>query len=301
MFKRIRRGWDLTKKSWAVVRSHPGLVGLPIRGGALALIFGVLFGAPGALLLSQDATAAQVAGGVLVAIGVYLAAFFVIYFNVALAAAADQALKGLTPDLKAARAVARDRIAIIAGWALVSAVVSLVLSFLRDKGVAGGVVAGIGGAIWSLVTFLVVPVIAFENLGPFAAMRRSATLFRQRWGQQVTGNLVIGGIAGLVILAGALLVAGGVALLATGSGGGEASGGVLLLIGLVIAIGGAVFAGADAGRLRRGALSLRGREPGRRPVHHRRDGERGAHEVVGCVRRGADPAGADPARIRAAP
>lgn len=249
MFDRIRRGWELTKKSWHVVRSNPGLVRLPIQGGVLALIFGALFGVPGAILLADDqgSTVTKIGGGVLVAIGIYLAAFFVVYYNVALAAAAEQALTGQRVDLHAARAIARERIAIIAAWALVSAVVSAVLSFLRDKGVGGEVVAGIGGAIWSLVTFLVVPVIAFEDVGPFAAMRRSATLFRSRWGQQVTGNLVIGGIAGLVVVVGGLIVAGGVALLAAGDGAAEVFGGMLLLLGLAIAIGGAVFSGATRG------------------------------------------------------
>ncbi len=249
MFKRIRRGWELTKKSWGVVRSHPGLVRLPIQGGALALIFGVLLGVPGGLLLAADegSAAAKVGGVVLIVIAAYVASFFVVYFNVVLAAAANQALTDQPVVLGAARATARERIGVIAGWALVSAVVSLVISFLRDKGAAGEVVAGIGGAIWSLVTFLVVPVIAFEKIGPFAAMRRSASLFRARWGQQVTGNLVIGGIAGFVVLAGALIAIGGVALLATGDGGAEVFGGVLLLVGLVIAIAGAVFAGATRG------------------------------------------------------
>lgn len=248
--ERIRRGWQLTKKSWSVVRSNPGLARLPVYGGLLALVAAVVFGVPGAYLLSRDAgsSAAKIGGGVLIAIACYLASFFVIYYNVALAAAADQALQGATPDTRAARAVARSRIGVIAAWALVSAAVSLVLSAVRDKaGVAGDIAAGVGGAIWSLVTFLVVPVLAFEGIGPIAAMKRSATLFRQRWGQQVTGNVVIGGIAGLVIVVGALAAVGGVALLAGGNAGGEVLGGALLLVGIVIAIGGAVFAGATRG------------------------------------------------------
>ena len=70
----------------------------------------------------------------------------------------------------------------IAAWAIVSVVVSLALSVLRDRaGALGNVTASIGGAMWSLVTFLVVPVLAFEGIGPIAAMKRSASLFRQRW------------------------------------------------------------------------------------------------------------------------
>ena len=250
MFERIRRGWELTKKSWGVVRSHPGLVRLPIMGGVLALVFGAIFAVPGGVLLGRDgaSTAAKIGGGVLIAVGVYLASFFVIYYNVALAAAADQALQGRPPDLKAARAVSRSRIGIIASWALVSAVVSLILGLVRDRaGAAGDIIAGIGGAIWSLVTFLVVPVLAFEGIGPFAAMKRSATLFRQRWGQQVTGNVVIGGVSGLIVLVGVLIGVLGVWLLAAGDTGSEVAGGALLLVGLVIGVAGAVFGGAVKG------------------------------------------------------
>jgi Family of unknown function (DUF6159) len=247
---RIRRGWELTKKSWSVIRSHPGLVRFPIYGGLLALLFGAVFMVPGAVLLSTDDgnEGALVGGILLVVVGAYLASFFVIYFNVALAAAADQALRGEVPDLHAARGVARSRIGVIASWALVSAVVSAFFAVLRDRaGALGGIASAVGAAIWSLVTFLVVPVLAFEGIGPFDAIRRSAALFRQRWGQQVTGNLAIGGIAVLVTIVAVAIGVGGIALMASGSTGGEVAGAALLLIALVIGVGAAVFASATKG------------------------------------------------------
>lgn len=250
MFDRMRRGWDLTKKSWGVVRSHPSIARLPVYGGLLALLVMVVFAGPGALLLATDdpALATQVLGGVLVAIGIYLASFAVTYFNVALAAAAEQALAGGDPDVAAARRAARDRIGVIAQWALLTVVVSAVLAFVRDRGgAAGGLFAAIGGAIWGLVTFLVVPVLAFEGLGPIDATKRSAGLFRERWGQQVTGNVAIGGIAGLVMLVGILLGVGGVFLLVSGGTAGEVGGGVLLALGVVVGIAAAVFSGAVRG------------------------------------------------------
>jgi len=250
MFDRMKSGWQLTKKSWGVVRSHPGIARLPVYGGLLALLVAVVLGAPGAVLLGADESSpgATIGGVVLIAIGSYLASFCVIYFNVALAAAANQALMGEEPDIRAARRVARGRIGTIAAWAVISVAVSLLLSVIRDKaGFLGDLVAGIGGAIWSLVTFLVIPVVAFEGVGPVTAMKRSATLFRERWGQQVTGNIAIGGISGLIVLLGVLLGAGGIFLLVSGSTAGEIGGGVLLLIGLALAIAGAVFGGAVRG------------------------------------------------------
>jgi hypothetical protein len=244
----MRRGWVLTNKAWGVIRSRPGLAKLPLTGGALAFLAFIVFGVPGVLLLGVDTTVATVGGIALLAIGAYLASFAVVYFNVVLAAGADQALRGVELDIGAARRVARSRVGSIAAWAFVSAAVSVVLGALRDKGgAAGNVGASIGGAIWSLVTFLVVPVLAFEGIGPFAAMKRSAGLFRQRWGQQVTGNLVIGGVSGLIVVVGVVLGVGGACLLAVGDVAAEVAGAALIVVGVIVAIGGAVFGGATRG------------------------------------------------------
>ena len=171
----------MTKKAWAIIRSHPGLAKLPLTGGALALVAFVVLGVPGGLLVDSHSTGATVGGILLLAMATYLAVFSVIYFNVVLAAAADQVMRGEGPDLPAAKSVARSRLGNIAIWALVSAAVSVALGALRGRGgVAGDISREVGAAIWSLVTFLVVPVLAFEGIGPFAAMKRSAALFRQR-------------------------------------------------------------------------------------------------------------------------
>ena len=247
MFGRVRRGWSLTKKAWAVIRSHPGLARLPLTGGALALVAFAVLGIPGALLVGSDSTGAVIGGIVVLAIAAYLASFTVIYFI--LAAAADQAMRGKEPGLSAARGVARSRAGKIAAWALVSAGVSAALGALRGRGgVAGSLGASIGAEIWSLVTFLVVPVLAFEGIGPFAAMKRSAVLFRQHWGQQVTGDLVIGGLSGLIVLAGIVIGVVGVVLLAGGGAGAEVlAGGLLILAGVTAGVSAAVFGGATRG------------------------------------------------------
>jgi hypothetical protein len=90
-------------------------------------------------------------------------------------------------------------------------VVGLVLSLLENQ---GGIVGAIFGRLldigWSLITFLAVPVIALEGTGPFETLKRSGNLFKSRWGQQVTGNVAIGGAVFLlgVLPAGVLIVLG---------------------------------------------------------------------------------------------
>ncbi len=248
MFQRIRQGWQLTKKAWNVVRSNPRLAKLPLTGGVLALIAAVVLAGPGLLLSASDSDAARGMGYALIAAGAYAASFLIIYYNVILAAAANDALNGREPDLEAAKSMARNRIPMIAGWALVSVLVSLLLSVLRDRGgLPGRIAASLGAAVWGLVTFLVIPVLALEGIGPIAAIKRSGALVRQHWGQQVTGNFVIGGISTIATILGAVIAVGGVALISGGSAAGVGFGAVLVLVGLVLAIAAAVFGGATRG------------------------------------------------------
>lgn len=246
----MRAGWALTKKSWHVIRENPGLIRLPIFGGLLASLLFIVCGAPGLVLLAQEtpSDAESVGGGALVLLGLYLGSFTIIYFNVALAACAQTALKGEPYSLSDGFAVSRSRFGVIAAWALVAGLVSLAFTLLRDRGGLGGQIAAmIGATLWSLVTFLVVPVLAFENIGPFAAIKRSTNLFRERWGQQITGNIAIGGIAGIFMLLGIAIAVGGVFVVASGSTLGEAGGAAMILAGVVIALFAAVMAGALRG------------------------------------------------------
>lgn len=196
---RIGRGWRLAKIALGVVRSDPALLTLSVLGGVAALFAVLALGIPAAVLYDRDQTVLAV---VLAVVGAYAATFLAVYFGVALAAAAAQVLDGEDATVASGLAAARTRLGPIAGWALLLLTVNLVISFIRERaGVAGEIIAGIAGIAWGLVTFLVVPVIALEGLGPWASVKRSGALFRQRWGEQITGNFAIGGIfvlAGLI-------------------------------------------------------------------------------------------------------
>ncbi|MBJ7354417.1 MAG: hypothetical protein JHC98_06290 [Thermoleophilaceae bacterium] len=231
------------------MRSNPGLVKLPIYGGITAFIAFLVFGVPGIAIIAatNESNAGYVAGGILIAIGGYLSSFAIIYFNVALAAAADGAFRTGTADTSAGLAVARSHIKVIAQWAAVAALVSLFFNLLRERGgLVGQIAAGLGAAIWSLITFLIAPVLAFEGLGPLAAIKRSSMMFKNKWGQQITGDIAIGAISGLAMLLGILLAAGGVFAIIAG-GAAVIAGGGLLLLGVVIVFGAAIVGGAVRG------------------------------------------------------
>jgi hypothetical protein len=224
---RIRRGWDLTKKSWGLLRENPALLRFPLYGGVATIVCAIVVVGPGLYLIESDQAAV---GGAVAVIGFYLLALVGTYFSVGLAAAADMIFRGQQAGVSEGLAVARERFSQIAGWAAVSAVIGLVLSALENQGAIGEILGRVLAVGWSLITFLAVPVIAIEGTGPFQTLKRSAGLFRSRWGQQITGNIAIGGAIFLLgVLPSALLIFAGFMIWASAS----FAGALLLVIGVI--------------------------------------------------------------------
>jgi len=59
---------------------------------------------------------------------------------------------------------------------------------------------------WTVVTFLVVPVLVIENKNPFSAMAESTALLKRTWGEQLVSRFSFGGIFGLLSLPAIALV-----------------------------------------------------------------------------------------------
>jgi Family of unknown function (DUF6159) len=77
----------------------------------------------------------------------------------------------------------------------------------RRAGFVGQIISSLFGAAWAVVTFLVVPVMVVEGEGPFAAIKRSAVLLKQTWGEQLGGQFGMSGVFFLLALPGALPLA----------------------------------------------------------------------------------------------
>jgi hypothetical protein len=214
--KKIRRGWALTKKSWTLLNEHRELIRFPLFGALATIVPAVVFLGPGLYLFDKD----ELAGAIpLIVIGVYALSVIGFYFSVGLAACADMIFRGQEATVADGLAVARSRFAQICGWAAVSTAISAVMGVLENQGGLGGQIAArLVGMAWSLVTFLAVPVIAIEGTGPVGTIKRSASMFRERWGQQITGNIAIGGAVFLFgVLPAVLLIVLGVAVWSSAS------------------------------------------------------------------------------------
>ena len=209
--ERIRRSWDLIKSSWSVLRADKELLLYPVASGlvtfvAVALVGLVWLGSGGLDRWNDESFG--VLDLVLAFIFYFVVSTVVIFFNSALIAAANIRLEGGDPTLSDGFRIAFSHIGAILGWAAIAATVGLVLQALRERGgVAGAVVSLIGNMAWSVITFLVVPVLVVEGVGPIEAIKRSASLLRTTWGEQIIGNFSIGLVMVLAFLA--ALVTGG--------------------------------------------------------------------------------------------
>jgi hypothetical protein len=69
------------------------------------------------------------------------------------------------------------------------------------------------GLAWTAATFLVVPILAAEGIGPWRAIERSTALLRKTWGENLIGNAgislvmsMISGTVGLMGVGGGMLL-----------------------------------------------------------------------------------------------
>jgi hypothetical protein len=176
------------------------------------------------------------------AVALYLATFVTIYAGVALAAASAKVMDGGQVTVAEGLAAARARRGMIAKWALVQATVGLILNALQaaleSNGalrLVGTIVIALVGAAWSVATFFVVPLLAFEDVGPGDALKRSIHLVKERWGEGVVGGVSIGGAVFLLgVLPCVAVIAIGVVLAGPGGIVIAAIGAVGLVIALVV-------------------------------------------------------------------
>jgi hypothetical protein len=209
----ISRGFRLAKASWSVVKQDRELLILPVISFVCSLVVMGVF-ALGALGIGLPAEG-ESANPALYVLGfvMYVAlAFVTIFFNAAIIGTAMKRLKGEDATLKDGIALARQHIGKIFVWALITATVGMILRTLQERaGLIGRIVIGIIGVAWNVITFFVVPVLLYEPVGVPDAIKRSASIFRQRWGEQFIGNATIGLaiflVAIPVVLVGGLIAA----------------------------------------------------------------------------------------------
>lgn len=202
MFEKLSRSWELAKASAAVLNSDRELLVFPVVSAVCVLIVLATFLIPAtALEIFSDGFGP---GTALFAFTFYFCQYFVIIFcNCALVSAAMIRLEGGDPTVGDGFRAAASRLPAIAGYAAIAATVGMILQSLkdRDNNFIVRMIGGALGAAWTMATFLVVPVLVAEDVGPIDAVKRSVSMFKRTWGESAAGMVGIGLATGLAMVA----------------------------------------------------------------------------------------------------
>ncbi len=240
---------QLFSASWGVLRENKSLMVFPVTASIAGVAVAALFAVPILMAFAEFTTTTDAwgveqtsvsmspMGWVLAGIGYVVATYVGTFMNAALIVAANERLTGTGPGtVSSGFQGASAKAGAIFGWVLVSATVGLLLRLLEERlGLVGKLVIGLVGIAWSLLTFLVVPVLVLEHNSTGGTIARSTKLFKTTWGENVVGNIGFG-------IFGFLLAASAVGLFLVGVATGT-TGGMLVMGAIALAW---LFVGAQA-------------------------------------------------------
>jgi hypothetical protein len=205
MNNRLVISFRLVKASVHLLRANSELLIYPIISAfgtllVLAVFTGSIFAIKG---FDLDAVASSSRAFTFAATFLfYFVAYAVVFFaNTALIGVVMLMLDGGQPSVGDGFRIARGRLQYILGYALIMATIGMIFRWVfQFGGVAGRLVgptirrvvlASVFGVAWHLVTYLVIPVLVMEGIGPIGALKRSSGLLKKTWGEQIAGNMSI--------------------------------------------------------------------------------------------------------------
>lgn len=204
-FDRLSNGWTLAMNSFKVLKENKQLIIFPVLSGislvfvmgSFILVFLGVNGWPG-----ENAEDSSSLTYYLFMFLFYLVNYFVVvFFNMALIHCTRLYFRGEEVSVNAGLRFSLSRIGTIFSWSVFAATVGTILRIIQEEsGIIGKIITGILGIVWSIATFFVVPIIAYENLGPIAAFKRSAQLMKQKWGESLGATFSFGLIQFLAMI-----------------------------------------------------------------------------------------------------
>jgi len=137
-------------------------------------------------------------------------AFVFNLINMATIAAANQVFEGRALGITESFSIAWDACGMAAKWTSADVAMHTLLRFIggSDKRGWGQILSSTLGLAWGTATFFVIPIIVQEKIGLIAAVKKSATLFKQTLGESaalatglsVINFLIFPGMIGIILL-----------------------------------------------------------------------------------------------------
>lgn len=188
---RIDRSWRLSRASLGVVRGDPPMVVLVLFSGIAAIAVLVAAYAAGRAIYGHGRLRGE-HFAILAIVFAYPLTFVSVFFTTAIAAAAWASLDGRRLGLGQALAVPLRRIAQVALWSLAASILGLVVEQLASRIPAvGAILARVLGLGWALASLFAIPILAVDGCSAPQCLRRSTQLVKKRWGEGISGNVII--------------------------------------------------------------------------------------------------------------
>lgn len=166
-------GKAILRASLELFRQDRQMIWLPVMATATAVVAFAVVAVPVTLAVGRTGLALLLA----LACGSLVATSATVIFNVALVFGATDRIEGRSPTVGSCLAQAWQRKGVVFRWAVVSAVVGTAIRLLEQRlGLLGRLIGLAGGLAWAVATFFVIPVLAFEDIGPLEAVKRSSSI-----------------------------------------------------------------------------------------------------------------------------
>jgi hypothetical protein len=191
------RSWDMIAQSFSVLRKDKKLIVFPILSGLSALAVAAAYFIPlsrlGILRSYVEGEHVDPTTYAWIFLWYCTNYFVMILFNCALAACAQIRFSGGEPTLADGMGKAASKLPNILLWAIISSTVGTILRIIEERSEwLGKIVSALLGVAWALATYLIVPVLVFEDEDVFNSIKRSGQLLRKTWGEQITSGLGLG-------------------------------------------------------------------------------------------------------------
>ena len=205
------RSWMITKLAFSVINKDRELLWFAFLSFIFSTLFVVAMIVPSVIptLMQNDFSrdSLELLQYAIIFLTYFGLAFIATFFNVCVVYTTKVRFEGGNASFGESFRFALSKLGLIFQWSLLSATVGLLLRVLQDLAsrfgkigqLVAGILIGLVGMAWSIVTLFVVPVLVYEGLGPIEAVKRSTQVIKKTWGESLIRSIGLGLIQFLVV------------------------------------------------------------------------------------------------------
>jgi hypothetical protein len=210
---RIKASFLLAAESFRFLKADPEMLFLPIIGFFINIALWI----PAALIVFFGPVGGTLAGFetafggeneplpawwyAVVFYGFFTSAFSVAFVQAGVAHLVSTRARGKGDTLRGALHVVFSLLPALLLWSLITATVGFVLRQIAERSkLLMRIVVFVVGAVWSVLTYFVIPALVIERQPTVASIKRSGKVFKDTWGETIVANISLSGFFMIIFL-----------------------------------------------------------------------------------------------------